>query len=371
MRSFFPIILLIFSALLCVGMVSAGDDSTEEALYALSEERFDGQTSPPNQFLFKIDFTVDLLSSYPINVTLTPVFYGFGAITEDDIVSWQWIFSDGRQGSTTTMIPISVDFVTSDEYSIQLIACTHGNVCETAEGTWAISDVGILACPFDPDKLPTPRPTPAPIPTPTKNPKLKFSTAAAGVLFQTGPVYVYPNTVVQLQISEFEYDIVQIQWDYGDGTSSGWVPADKNKKTSHTYTTPGVYSPVVTVRNIAVGFQLSSEDIDEHRVIVQEPEVITPSPTPIAPPPTPPQTGFGYLPLPNMKGPQADLDGDGLVDDFNGDGKTTAFDVTVFFEAYMKECLSLTSAYDYNQNEKLEFQDIVVFYDRWNILAMV
>ncbi|MDR2854741.1 MAG: PEGA domain-containing protein [Methanomicrobiales archaeon] len=125
-------------------------------------------------------------------------------------------------------------------------------------------------------------------PTTPENPRIEFNTAFPNQ-FQTGPVYVYPNTPVQLQVPDLHYDIVQIQWDYGDGTSSGRVPADKNKKISHTYTTPGMYKPVVTVLNPAMHLQLSSEDIDEHSVIVGDAPVIT------ALPPSSPQTGSAYI----------------------------------------------------------------------------
>jgi hypothetical protein len=223
-----------------------------------------------------------------------------------------------------------------------------------------------------------PTPTPIPMPTPSKTPSIEFSTNSTVTLFQTGPVYVYPNTVVQLRVLDLEYNIDQIQWDYGDGRSSGWIPADKNKQISHTYTKSGVHRPVVEVRSLAMSLQLSSEDTDEHRVIVYDEPVtgptVNPTPPLIVHPTPPPQNEFGYLPFPNMKGPQADLNGDGLVDDFNGDGKVNAFDVTLFLEAYMREYLSPASAYDYNQNGKLDLRDIIVFFDEWsalNALAMM
>jgi PKD repeat protein len=354
-------------------MASADEILAEEAVVPDKE-----QTKLP---LFKIDFTVELFSSEPVlTVTLTPEFYGSGKIAETDIVNWKWNFADGREENTAAMIPISTEFETSGEYLIQLTACTNDNVCETVIKNWDISPWGVLNCLFPPGTQPTIPPTPAPsIP---ENPKIEFITTTAGTQFKAGPVSVFPNTVVQFQVSALKYDIVQVQWDYGDGTSSGWVPADKNKKTSHTYTTPGVYKPVVTVLNLGMGIRLSSEDLDRHIVVVQnEPVTLVPSPTPTpeptltptpnptpTPEPTPTEIGSGYLPLPNMKGPQADLNEDGFIDDFDGDGKINSFDIIVFLEAYMRGYLSPVSAYDYNQNEKLDLQDVIVFYDRWGTL---
>jgi hypothetical protein len=77
---------------------------------------------------------------------------------------------------------------------------------------------------------------------------------------------------------------------------------------------------------------------------------------------------YRILPLPGMTGPQADLDGNGLIDDFNGDGQVNVFDVVVFFDAYVRGYLSPASAYDYNKNGKVELQDIIVFYDAWSAL---
>ena len=370
-------IFLIFSALLCIGMVSADDFFAEDEMKKnVGVWVYEGQTDPiynhqpKNQSSFQINFTVDILSSYPtLRVSLMPELYEFQGITEADILSWQWNFSDGRRDSRTTMVPISVDFDTPGEYLIQLIACTREYTCETKVKLiaythdsdlaqwqnnlemWQSSVEAFLVCPFDPEKMPTLRPTPTPMPTPTKNPKIQFSTTTLGSQFKTGPVYVHPNTAVQLQVSDLEYDITQIQWDYGDGTVTGWMPADRNAKVSHTYRTSGTYRPVVTVRSTAMSFQLSSEDIDEHVVIVGG-------------------QPYAVLPLPGMSGPQADLNNDGLIDDFNGDGQINSLDVITFFDAFVrvKEYLIPVSSYDYDKNGELNLQDIVVFFASWRSL---
>ena len=65
------------------------------------------------------------------------------------------------------------------------------------------------------------------------------------------------------------------------------MPAERNKKTSHTYKAPGVYRPVVTVRNPTLAFQLSSEDIDEHVIVVYDRQIIDSVPQV--------QTGSAYI----------------------------------------------------------------------------
>jgi PKD repeat protein len=77
---------------------------------------------------------------------------------------------------------------------------------------------------------------------------------------------------------------------------------------------------------------------------------------------------YTTLPLPGMKGPQQDLDKNGLIDDFDGNGEVNANDVIVFFEAYVKGYLSPASSYDYNKDGRLNLQDIVVFFDKWSAL---
>ena len=61
-------------------------------------------------------------------------------------------------------------------------------------------------------------------------------------------------------------------------------------------------------------------------------------------------------------GPQADLNGDGLIDDFDGNGVINSNDVRVFFNAYsdLKESGN-PLLYDYNRNGGLDLQDIVVY----------
>ena len=283
-------LLLIFSAMVCMGLVSAAEniaDGKEKnvGVWILQEQKGPIYSSPAeNQSLFQMNFVVDpSSSSSALDIILTPEQYGLETLAETDIASWQWSLSD-----RTTMIPFSAGF-DPGEYTIQLIICTSEGVCETIEASRYISIEGLL-CPFDPNQQVPSYPTPIQVPIPTKSPKIKFSTSTAGALFQTGPAYVQPNTVVQLQVADLEYDIAQIQWDYGDGTSSGWMPASTSQKTSHTYRTPGVYRPVVTVRNVGIGFQLSSEESDEHRVIVQESQSNVPPPQQ-----APTQMGIVYI----------------------------------------------------------------------------
>jgi len=75
---------------------------------------------------------------------------------------------------------------------------------------------------------------------------------------------------------------------------------------------------------------------------------------------------YPTLPYEGMKGPQADLNGDGLIDDFNGDGITNAVDVQLFFRAYTDKLLNPPTWYDYNGNGILDLQDIILFYRLWS-----
>jgi len=78
---------------------------------------------------------------------------------------------------------------------------------------------------------------------------------------------------------------------------------------------------------------------------------------------------YQTLPYPEVKGPQADLNGDGLIDDFDGNGKINAADIQLFFKAYIDGHLSETPLlYDYNKNGKLDLQDIMVFSQLWSKL---
>ncbi|MCL2460142.1 MAG: hypothetical protein FWF19_02120, partial [Euryarchaeota archaeon] len=78
---------------------------------------------------------------------------------------------------------------------------------------------------------------------------------------------------------------------------------------------------------------------------------------------------YQTLPYPEVKGPQADLNGDGLIDDFDGNGKINAADIQLFFKAYTGGHLSETPLlYDYNKNGQLDLQDIIVFSQLWSKL---
>jgi hypothetical protein len=77
---------------------------------------------------------------------------------------------------------------------------------------------------------------------------------------------------------------------------------------------------------------------------------------------------FPKLPYPEMKGPQADLNGDGLVDDFDGNGVINTNDVRVFFNAYTDGHLNKNYLlYDYNKNGRLDLQDILVYAQKFGM----
>ena len=613
--------------------------------------------SPADPELFNIDFMGDILIGYaPFDTTFTAFFYGTGTVTEADIIRWTWNFGDGGMNATTTNVPVINNYSAPGKYSVQLIACTRGGVCETAQKisyviaedplanitvpnnpvttmevgvientsfqlrwtssmplpdliTWNLVGPGgetfdftttnsllltipdgltppglytVTATPYYGTSLSQVQGTPI-VRTDYINvlarPKIEFNGTATGTVFQMGPLYVHPNTVVQLRVSDLEYGIDRIQWDYGDGTSSALMSVPPNSNTTtHRYTTVGEYRPSVTIHNTTMRIQTTSEMLDAHRVIVYDPvipdftwtpqmpvvgesilfldqstgapvtwfwefgdgdtsalqnpihayaasgnytvifaaediagrthsvtkviQILPASPdlvtltwdplvlpladsatrdvsvildapihglittefvatianesvaaftgkstpsfwedkftlTPIGNPPyksvhiyaisyagypssttklpiglleivgvadgvtnmifTNPEIAYGVmnstypvrvdsaqiivktvtypiLPFPGMKGPQADLDGDGLIDDFNGDGLVNAFDVIVFFDAYVAGYLNPVLLYDYNGNGRLDLQDIVMFYDSWralNALAMM
>ena len=385
-----PIILLIFSLVACIGMASAAEIFAEEVVCVPCEEKI-----------------VEVwLSEAPTGFDryiMTPVLDGDKIATVRFIPSEYFIHSNIEESMTVSAVDLyDVVSVGSGPVllgTLDISTLKAGESVLYFEITEMIDDIGnpieitqngikiqvqgeglsatiiglFLFEPVTPAPPcpPVPTPTPVPTPLPSRDPRIEFSTDSAVTRFQIGPVYVYPNTVVQLRVVDLESDMNQIEWNYGDGRSSGWIPADRNKKIFHTYTKSGVYRPVVTVRNVILNLQLSSEDNDEHRVIVYD-EPVT-GPAIVAPTSPPPENGFPYLPFPNMKGPQADLNRDGLIDDFNGDGKVTGLDVTLFLEAYMREYLSPASTYDYNWNGNVDLQDIVVFFNEWsslNALAM-
>jgi len=81
----------------------------------------------------------------------------------------------------------------------------------------------------------------------------------------------------------------------------------------------------------------------------------TPTPTP-----TP-----GVLPVPPSSAPPRDLDGDGLYEDVNGNGRVDFADVTLLYGA-MAWCAGNEplGAFDFNYNGRLDFADVVLLYGR-------
>jgi len=62
-----------------------------------------------------------------------------------------------------------------------------------------------------------------------------------------------------------------------------------------------------------------------------------------------------------------DLDGDGVYEDVDGDGRRSYNDVTTFFEHLNEDTVTEhTAAYDFNGNGRVDYQDVVTLFERVN-----
>jgi PKD repeat protein len=79
------------------------------------------------------------------------------------------------------------------------------------------------------------------------------------------------------------------------------------------------------------------------------------------PAPTPPQ---GVTAVPPSTSPPRDLNGDGLYEDVNGNGRLDFADVTLLYSA-IAWCAANepVPAFDFNHNGRLDFADVVTLYN--------
>ena len=75
-------------------------------------------------------------------------------------------------------------------------------------------------------------------------------------------------------------------------------------------------------------------------------------------------TSGGFPTLPGMTSPARDLDGDGLADDVNGNGRLDFADIVVFFENIdSPEVQDNASAFDFNGNGAADLADVTALFD--------
>lgn len=125
------------------------------------------------------------------------------------------------------------------------------------------------------------------------------------------------------------------EWNFGDGTTS------IEQSPVHNYTSAGTYNVTLTAINEG------GSDMLERLSYIQ----ILPEQTPIRP-----LGGSGL--------PPTDLNGDGLYEDCNGNGRSDFADVVLFFNNM--EWVSLNApvaAFDFNHNERIDFADVVALFN--------
>jgi PKD repeat protein len=124
-------------------------------------------------------------------------------------------------------------------------------------------------------------------------------------------------------------------WEFGDGATS------TERNPIHTFTAAGTYTVSLLVSNF--------QSTDRHDLTVT---VTAGGATPLAI-------------LPGGAGVPRDLDGDGLCEDVNGNGRADFADVVLFFNQ-----LSWVAAnepvdhFDYNGNGRIDFADVVALFNR-------
>jgi PKD repeat protein/sugar lactone lactonase YvrE len=128
-------------------------------------------------------------------------------------------------------------------------------------------------------------------------------------------------------------------WSFGDGANSTL------QSPHHVYTTPGLYS---------VSLAVTSGDGRKHTVtrdnlvhVVGSAPVTTTTSSP------------SLLPVSGGIGVPRDLDGDGLYDDLNGNGRLDFADVTLFFaQMTWIAANEPVAAFDFNGNGRIDFADV-------------
>jgi PKD repeat protein len=123
-------------------------------------------------------------------------------------------------------------------------------------------------------------------------------------------------------------------WEFGDGATS------TERNPVHTFTAAGTYTVSLLVSNF--------ETTDRHDLNL----TVTGTSAPLAT-------------LPGGAGLPADLDGDGLYEDVNGNGRADFADVVLFFNQMSWIAANEpVSAFDYNGNGRIDFADAVQLFDK-------
>lgn len=129
-----------------------------------------------------------------------------------------------------------------------------------------------------------------------------------------------------------------VEVDYGDGSVAQQLRVESASFTlTHTYDKVGEYMVQIVVKDEA-----DAEGSDNLRVKV---EVVYPA-------------------LPGMAGPAQDLDGDGLAEDVNGNGRLDFADVVTLFDHMDSEEVRFNQkAFDFNGNGHVDFDDIIRLFE--------
>ncbi len=126
------------------------------------------------------------------------------------------------------------------------------------------------------------------------------------------------------------------RWDFGDGTTS------TDRHTVHVYESPGTYSVTLTAGK--ADFEHTTTAIDG-----------------IAATAPPPAIGG----IPGATSPPTDTDGDGILDDLNGNGRRDFADVVLYFnQMSWLAAYAPVSQIDCNGNGRVDFADVVWLFNR-------
>jgi PKD repeat protein len=277
-------------------------------------------------------------------------------------MSWSWVFTDG--GPPSELQNPTHTFTSPGSHGVTLSV-------KNAEGVWVPSDMKIITVIPTSGHLETLRWEP-------KSMSLASGSSGSAGLYLESPrsgleTYEVTATIANSSVASFT----------GTGTAPYWTDlfevrpiGPKPYRSVRIYGLSYVGMPADSTGKLPLGsLHLKGEQDGTTEIILSNPEFVYQSlPTPSTYrlkgeilPVTVASLQYPILPLPGMIGPQADTDGDGLIDDFNGDGYVNSFDIITFFDAYVAGYLDPYSLYDYNGNGRLDLNDIVAFYERWRL----
>ena len=122
--------------------------------------------------------------------------------------------------------------------------------------------------------------------------------------------------------------------DYGDNSGAQALAISGSTFTlNHTYGTAGVYDVVVSVMDDNGALGSDTLQVKVNRI---------------------------YPTLPGLSNPSQDLDGDGLAEDINGNGRLDFDDIVKFFKHISSQAIQSNSPdFDFNDNGLIDMDDIV------------